>query len=81
MIYDVHAHCIPAGLVEWIEQRGAAIGVGLNRSDDQISVSFADRYHTAPLRSELTERNLRLETMDRTGVDVQVLASWIDLTG
>lgn len=81
MIYDVHAHCIPAELIALIKRRGSQLGIDLVESGDSVAVSFAGEYRTAPLRSDLTDRALRLETMDRTGIDVQVLASWIDLTG
>jgi aminocarboxymuconate-semialdehyde decarboxylase len=81
VIFDVHAHCIPAGLLTDLERHGPDIGVTVDRSGGKATVAFDGRYTTAPLRSELTDRELRVETMDRTGIDVQVLASWIDLTG
>ncbi len=81
MIFDVHAHCIPSGLIDDMERHGADVGVSLDRTDGKAVVSFADTYRTAPLRSDLTDPEHRIETMDRTGIDVQVLASWIDLTG
>jgi aminocarboxymuconate-semialdehyde decarboxylase len=81
MIYDVHAHCIPANLLDWMERHGAEVGVDVQKADGKATVVFDGRYKTAPLRSDLTDPTIRLETMDRTGVDVQVLAGWIDLTG
>lgn len=81
MIYDVHAHCIPTDLIAWMDRHGTEVGVDVVEAGDSVAVVFDGRYRTAPLRSELTDPAVRLETMDRTGVDVQVLASWIDLTG
>jgi len=81
VIYDVHAHCIPADLVTWMEDRGHQVGIDVERVDGKSRVVFDGRYRTAPLRADLTDPALRIETMDRTGIDVQVLASWIDLTG
>lgn len=81
MICDVHAHCIPSELVSWIHRHGPDVGVTTDTNGDKTSVIFDGRYRTAPLRADLTEHQRRIDVMDRTGVDVQVLASWIDLTG
>ncbi len=81
MIYDVHAHCIPSDLITWMERNGSEVGIDVAEAGGSVAVTFDGRYRTAPLRSDLTDPAVRLETMDRTGVDVQVLASWIDLTG
>jgi aminocarboxymuconate-semialdehyde decarboxylase len=81
MIYDVHAHCIPADLITWMEQHGHEVGIDVQKADGKARVVFDGRYKTAPLNSDLTIPELRIETMDRTGIDVQVIASWIDLTG
>jgi aminocarboxymuconate-semialdehyde decarboxylase len=81
MIYDVHAHCIPAELLSWMERHGSEVGIDVQTGDGKSAVVFNGSYRTAPLNSDLTDPTLRIETMDRTGVDVQVLASWIDLTG
>ena len=81
MIFDVHAHCIPKELVDWMERHGSEVGIDVDVVDGKTAVVFDSRYRTAPLRSDLTDPVLRLETMDQTGVDVQLLASWVDLTG
>jgi len=85
MVYDVHAHCIPADAIRWMERHGPEVGIEVGSTDsgkDSGKIVVLDgRYRTAPLRIDLTDRAARIETMDRTGVDVQILASWIDLTG
>jgi len=81
MICDVHAHCIPSELVSWIHERGHGVGITTHTLGDRTSVIFDGRYRTAPLRADLTDHTRRLEVMDRSGVDIQLLASWIDLTG
>jgi aminocarboxymuconate-semialdehyde decarboxylase len=43
-------------------------------------VAYGDR-ETAPIRADLGDIGARLAWMDGAGVDVQVLAGWIDLTG
>lgn len=81
MIVDVHAHCIPAPLVPWMERHGAEVGIEVTPTGSGDGVVFAGGYRTAPLKADLTDPARRIETMDRTGIDVQVLASWVDLTG
>lgn len=77
MSIDVHAHCIPAELVELLEADGAEVGIELT---DDRRAAIAGGRTTMPLRTDLTDFDLRLAAMDQAGIEVQVLASWIDLT-
>jgi aminocarboxymuconate-semialdehyde decarboxylase len=81
MIYDVHAHCIPAEFRDWLERQGAPLGAAVVATEKGPAVRFADRVTTGAFREDLTDRELRLAELDRMGIDVQVLAGWIDLTG
>lgn len=81
MIYDVHAHCIPAEFRAWLERRGAEVGAALVDTGKGTAVRLAGRVTTQPLRDDLTDHGRRLAEMDRMGIDVQVLSGWIDLTG
>jgi aminocarboxymuconate-semialdehyde decarboxylase len=81
MVYDVHAHCIPTDAVAWVERHGREVGIEVESTDSGRLIVLDGRYRTAPLRIDLTDRAQRIETMDRTGIDVQILSSWIDLTG
>lgn len=77
MSFDVHAHCAPAEAVDLLRSDGTELGIEVG---DDRSVVIAGRRLPVPLRGSLTDRAARLEAMDRTGVDVQVLSPWIDLT-
>ena len=81
MIYDVHAHCVPAELINLLKADGHRFGIDCVEGDKGTGVVFAGKVKAGPLRPFLTDRAQRLEAMDRAGVDVQVLASWIDMTG
>jgi len=81
MIYDVHAHCIPAELIKLLRSDGHRFGIECVEGEKGTEVVFAGKVKAGPLRPFLTDRDRRLETMDRSGIDVQVLASWIDMTG
>jgi len=81
LIYDVHAHCIPAELINLLKADGPRFGIEWVETDQASGVVFAGKVKAGPLRSYLTDRDRRIEAMDQAGVDVQVLASWIDMTG
>lgn len=80
MVYDVHAHCIPTAAIDWMERHGAEVGIEVSTTDSGRMIVLDGRYRAGPLRADLIELAERIETMDRTGVDVQILSSWIDLT-
>lgn len=80
MITDVHAHCIPSQFRSWLESADLSTGIRLIEGDRGTVVEMAGRAISQPLRDDLTDFDARLAAMDRQGVDVQVLAGWIDLT-
>jgi aminocarboxymuconate-semialdehyde decarboxylase len=79
--YDVHAHCVPDGLFDELRRAPDRYGTQLVEQDGRRSVRFANGRTTRPVRSDLVEVDQRLEAMDAARVDVQVVSSWIDLTG
>ena len=81
MIYDVHAHCVPAQLISHLASDGHRFGIDFVEGDSGTGLVFAGKVKAGPLRPFLTDRSQRLDAMDRSGVDVQVLSSWIDMTG
>jgi aminocarboxymuconate-semialdehyde decarboxylase len=80
VIIDVHAHAIPPGFADYLVQKGASIGIQTEDSDRGTRVVYGDRV-TAPMRQDLSDLQARIEWMDNAGVDMQVMAGWIDLTG
>lgn len=83
MIVDVHAHCIPESFRSWIAGNGDRVGVTVEDSAGGQCVQFRDGPRTGPQYSwpSLTDHVTRVEAMDRMGIDLQVLAGWIDLAG
>lgn len=76
LITDVHAHCVPASLRDTIAEDGRELGVTV-AADGTVTV--AGKAVAMPLRDGLVDRAARLDAMDRTGVDLQILSPWIDL--
>lgn len=80
MLYDVHAHCIPDALVELLRTDGDQFGIEVVRDEQGESAVLEGRVKLSPFRAIVGDMEARLRTMDATGVDVQLLASWVDLT-
>jgi aminocarboxymuconate-semialdehyde decarboxylase len=83
MTYDIHAHCIPQSFRDWLIRSGHTFGLMVRETGRGPAVVFPGGVDTGPLFGSpgLTDRDLRLAEMDRMGIDVQVLAGWVDLTG
>jgi len=91
VIIDAHAHAIPPDFVAYLHRRGLsgeAIGPS-NRpipafdrieSEKGTRIVFGDRT-TAPLNPAMSNLEARVAWMDAVGIDLQVMAGWIDLTG
>ena len=77
MIIDIHAHCVPAEVVDLLHSEGASMGIEVGHDG---GVVVAGRPLPMPLRQSLVDRDARLAAMDRSGIDIQVLSPWIDLT-
>lgn len=81
MTYDVHAHCIPPDFRNWLEGTGSAHGVEMLETDKGTLARFNGAFTSGPIRKSLGDLDQRILDMDRMGIDVQLLAGWIDFTG
>jgi aminocarboxymuconate-semialdehyde decarboxylase len=77
---DVHAHCVPVGVIETLRAEGGRYGIEVAQEDGRWAALIAGQVQTRPLVPGLLDLPRRLAAMDAAGVDVQVLATWIDLT-
>lgn len=80
MTTDVHAHCVPADLLERVAADGGRYGIEVTRENGRYAALIAGRVQTRPILPALLDLPARLAAMDAANVDVQVLSSWIDLT-
>jgi aminocarboxymuconate-semialdehyde decarboxylase len=80
MAIDVHAHFIPRGFIDALEAASGKLGVEVIADGDAIGASIVGGKDFGTLRADLFDIDHRLEAMAESGVDTQVLSSWIDLT-
>ncbi|MBO0829865.1 MAG: amidohydrolase family protein [Streptosporangiales bacterium] len=81
-ILDVHAHHVGTDLVAAIEDDGSAHGVRAVRSaDGKRRIDVGGRRTGLPVLPALSDVAARLRFMDDAGVDVQLVAGWMDLAG
>jgi aminocarboxymuconate-semialdehyde decarboxylase len=80
MTFDVHAHCIPPGLVDTLRRDRDRYEIEIVDDQRGASALIAGRVKAGPLRADLQDVGARLASMERTGVDIQLVSSWIDLT-
>ncbi|MGH8934675.1 MAG: amidohydrolase family protein [Acidimicrobiia bacterium] len=80
MTFDVHAHCIPPGLIDTLRRDGDRYDIEIVDDESGPSALIAGRVKAGPLRADLQDVEARLATMERTGVGTQLVSSWIDLT-
>lgn len=80
MTYDVHAHCIPDDLLDFLRKEGGDLGIEIVSGERGESALLDGRQEIGPFRPVLGDMEARISQMDQTGVDVQFLSGWIDLT-
>ncbi len=78
--YDVHAHFIPEALIDLLRADGHRFGIEVITDEKGESALLDGRVRLPPFRAILGDMDARLAAMDATGVDTQIISSWVDLT-
>ncbi|WP_028923403.1 amidohydrolase family protein [Pseudonocardia acaciae] len=79
-IVDVHAHAVPPDLLAALRSRRRGSSPGsLPELGGDDRIRFGSR-STPPVSPALTDAAARLAAMDDTGVDVQVVSPWLELS-
>ncbi|MBI1737465.1 MAG: amidohydrolase [Candidatus Rokubacteria bacterium] len=83
MPIDVHAHYIPASLVETLEREGARYGISVVETAPAChALHFAYGLRVRPFFPKLVEEPARrIASMAATGIDRQILSTWMDILG
>jgi aminocarboxymuconate-semialdehyde decarboxylase len=80
-IVDVHAHYVGSHVIEHIRDEGGDHGVRLVTIQGDTSFEVAGRLSGRPLIAPLNDVRERLSWMDAAGIDVQLVAPWMNLSG
>ncbi len=79
---DIHAHHVGRPLMDRINADGAQHGVKIVKGEDGATrIEVGGRLTGMPLIPPLNDEAARLKWMDEAGIDVQLLAGWMDLAG
>jgi aminocarboxymuconate-semialdehyde decarboxylase len=84
MPIDVHAHYVPPSILAAVEARAADFGLTVVKHPPSCACAFHFDYgvKVRPFFPKLVEPvENRLTSMDRQGIDRQVLSSWADIFG
>jgi aminocarboxymuconate-semialdehyde decarboxylase len=77
---DVHAHCVPSNVIDRLDVDGPRLDMTLTGSRAADGLLMGGQVETGPIRPDLMDVPRRLASMDASGIDVQILSPWIDLT-
>jgi len=82
MIIDAHAHYVPPALLDELRDRRTDFpSVEMIEAKDSLAFSFAGKKATRPVAGFLRDMPGRLSWMDENGIDMQVIAGWLDMFG
>ena len=79
-LIDTHAHIVPTSLVDEARKSGSSLGVTVEDTDQGPALQFEGLVPLRPLGG-LAKLEPRLEWMDKQGLSIQILASWLDIHG
>ena len=80
-VIDCHAHIVPPEMWATMLKDGARYGVEIGGTEARRMIQLAGSSYARPMYMPLTATDERLATMDRQGVDMQVLSGYVDFTG
>jgi aminocarboxymuconate-semialdehyde decarboxylase len=80
-VIDTHSHIVPPDMWKTMLQNGPRYGVEITGDEKRRIVRLEGSSHTRPMFMPLTHDAERIATMDVQGVDMQVLAGYVDFTG
>jgi aminocarboxymuconate-semialdehyde decarboxylase len=79
-VIDTHAHIVPPEMLKALQANSAHYGIEFSGSEKQTLVRLEGSTYTRPLPHFLTHVDERLTTMDRQGIDMQILTGWVDFS-
>jgi aminocarboxymuconate-semialdehyde decarboxylase len=78
-VVDVHAHCVPQSLYERVSEGDSTLGIVAIPTPDGPRWEFDGGAISGPVEELLVDIEARISFMDRVGISVQLLSSFIDV--
>jgi aminocarboxymuconate-semialdehyde decarboxylase len=78
-LIDVHAHCVPQSLYQRVAAGGPTLGISAIPTPDGLRWRFDGGAVSGPVEELLVDVEARLGFMDRAGISMQLLSSFIDV--
>lgn len=79
-VIDTHAHIVPPVMYKTLRRDAAGYGVTFSGDETRPFVQLAGSSYVRPLPLFLTHLDERIATMDRQGIDMQILTGWVDFS-
>jgi aminocarboxymuconate-semialdehyde decarboxylase len=79
-VIDTHAHIVPPDMYKTLRRNADGYGVSFSGDENRPIVQLAGSPYIRPLPLFLTHVEERLATMDRQGIDMQILTGWVDFS-
>jgi len=79
-VIDTHAHIVPPDMYKALRSNAAGYGVSFSGDAARPLVQLAGSSYVRPLPLFLTHLDERIATMDRQGIDMQILTGWVDFS-
>jgi aminocarboxymuconate-semialdehyde decarboxylase len=79
-VIDTHAHIVPPDMLKMLRKNSEHYGVMFSGDEKRTLVQLAGSDYVRPLPMFLTHLGERIATMDRQGVDMQILTGWVDFS-
>lgn len=80
-VVDVHAHGVPATVLDLIERRGSRYDYSLSRGEGGVVITVSDGTVLRPLPRAMGDPDARREWMARQGLGVMCVSPWLDIQG
>src|ERR1700682_3474248 len=82
MIIDVHAHYVPASLLDALcAQRRMFPSIEILGESNAVRMAFSGREPTRPVAPKLSDVAQRKEWLAKQRIDCQIVGGWLDIFG
>ena len=79
-VIDIHSHYVHPSVVSAVKENPSSFGIKVIQKAEGISFDFGGSL-SRPFFQKMLDLDERLKHMDASGIDVQILSTWVDVFG